>query len=256
MTRTGVGIVRTNCSCNTGARTSITRACGMRSGAGGPNGCVSVVNGGTATCNFVTTTRGTNHQLFLNSCPVAPTASILRRLSGRGDLNIAAIRYRSRVTNYTSSIKTTFTNTLTIASASNPKIYLGSRTVGLTIVARLPLIVLGIRHNNPSAKLPAGDRRASLLRTLFKHGKRSPVPIVTTASPAGYFSSTCCTSGVTLRRVAPIILLASTFITGNSKTFGLPSLGRCPSVGPPCMAPSVTRGCSPCAHGPRANTHC
>lgn len=218
MTRTGVGIVRTKCSCKRGARTSISRACGIRAGSGMPKGCVSVDKGGTATCNLVTTTRGTNLHLFLKSCPVAPTASVLRRLSGRGSLKIAAIRYRSRVSNYTATVNTSFTNTLTTASASKPNIYLGSRTVGLTIVARLPLIIVGMRHNNPSANLPAGSRRASLLRTLFNHGNRSPVPIVTTTSPARYFSTTCSTYGVTLRRVAPIILLASNFMTGNSNT--------------------------------------
>lgn len=185
---------------------------------GRPKGCVSVGNGGTATCNLVTTTRGTNLRLCLNSCPVAPTASVLRRLTGRGSLNIGAIRYRSRVTKYTSTMKTSFTNTLTMAAASKPNVYLGDRTVGLTIVARLPLIVMSMRHKNPSAKLPAGSRRASLLRILFKHGKRDPVPIITTSSPASYFSTTCLTYGVTLRRVAPIILLASTCVTGNSTT--------------------------------------
>lgn len=207
-----------NFGCNTGARTSIS-ACGVRDGTPGSGKlCASVGKGGTATCNLVTTTRGTNLRLCLNSCPVAPTASVLRRLTGRGSLKMGAMRYRSRVTNYTSTINTTFTNTLTMAAASKPNIYLGDRTVGLTMVNRLPLIVMGIRHNNPSANLPAGSRRASLLRTLCKHGNRDPVPIVTTASPAGYFSTTCVTYGVTLRRVAPIMLLASTFMTGNSTT--------------------------------------
>lgn len=207
-----------NCGCNTGARTSAS-ACGVRDGDPGTGKlCASVGNGGTASCNLVTTTRGTKLRLCLNSCPVAPTASVLRRLSGRGSLNMGAMRYRSRVTKYTSTMKTTFTNSLTIAAASKPNVYLGDRTVGLTIVTRLPLMVIGMRHNNPSANLPAGSRRASLLRTLCNHGNRDPVPIVTTASPAGYFSTTCVTTGVTLRRVAPMMLLASTFVTGNSTT--------------------------------------
>lgn len=160
--------------------------------------------------------------LFLGSYPITPASDVLHELAGYKSFPVYAFQAEDEIAGVGSALGASFAGALAVSTTSGPGLDLKQETIGLAVMAELPLIIVDIQRGGPSTGLPTKAEQADLLAAIFGRHGEAPVVVLAAASPADCFDTAIEAARIALKYMTPVILLSDAFIANGTEPWRIP----------------------------------
>jgi len=196
-----------------------------------PPGKYRNINGNSALAiGLVAAANKSKLPLFLGSYPITPASDILHELSRYKHYNVYTFQAEDEIAAIGSAVGAAFAGNLAVTTTSGPGLALKGETLGLAVMAELPLVVVDIQRGGPSTGLPTKTEQADLLQALFGRHGESPMPVIAAQSPADCFHTAFEAARIAMQHMLPIILLSDGYLANGSEPWLLPRVEDLPDI--------------------------
>ncbi len=198
-----------------------------------PPGKYRNINGNSAlSLGFVAAAQQAGLPLFLGSYPITPASDVLHELSGYKNFNVFTFQAEDEIAAAGAALGASFAGSLGICTTSGPGLALKSETIGLAVMAELPLVVVDIQRAGPSTGMPTKTEQADLLQALFGRHGESPVVVLAACTPADCFWMAFEAARLAITHMVPVILLSDGYLANGSDPWLLPKVSDLPRIVP------------------------
>jgi 2-oxoglutarate ferredoxin oxidoreductase subunit alpha len=168
--------------------------------------------------------------VFLGSYPITPASDILHELSKHKNFNVTTMQAEDEIAGVGAALGASYGGSLGVTTTSGPGIALKAETIGLAVMAELPLLVIDVQRGGPSTGLPTKTEQADLLQAMYGRNGESPVPIVAPNSPGDCFAAAIEATGIALKYRTPVLLLSDGAIANGSEPWLIPQVADLPDL--------------------------
>jgi len=92
--------------------------------------------------------------VFLGSYPITPASDILHELSKHKNFNVLTMQAEDEIAGIGAALGAAYGGSLGVTTTSGPGLALKAETIGLAVMAELPLLVIDVQRGGPSTGLP------------------------------------------------------------------------------------------------------
>jgi 2-oxoglutarate ferredoxin oxidoreductase subunit alpha len=177
-------------------------------------------------------------QLFYASYPITPASDLLHELSKHKAFGVITVQAEDEIAAANMALGAAFTGSLAVTGTSGPGLDLKAETIGLAMIAELPLIAVDVMRAGPSTGMPTKTEQGDLLAAMFGRHGESPVPIVTPSTPGDCFGVALEAARIAVRFRTPVIILSDSFLQNSSEPWLIPDVDRLPTIDPGFAAPA------------------
>ena len=196
-----------------------------------PAGEYTNIVGNLATAwGFIAAAEQAKLPLFIGSYPITPATTILEELARNKNFGVKTFQAEDEIAGIGSALGAAFAGRLAITTTSGPGLALKSETLSLALMMELPLIVVDVQRGGPSTGLPTKVEQSDLLFAMYGRHGESPLPIISTSSPADAFETAFEAARIALEYMTPVILLTDGYIATSSEPWKLPDLSTLPNI--------------------------
>ena len=168
--------------------------------------------------------------VFLGGYPITPASDILHELSKHKNFNVTTMQAEDEIAGVGAALGASYGGSLGVTTTSGPGIALKAETIGLAVMAELPLLVIDVQRGGPSTGLPTKTEQADLLQAMHGRNGESPVPVLAPRSPADCFAVVLDAVRIALRYRTPVVLLSDGAIATGSEPWLIPAVEDLPDL--------------------------
>jgi 2-oxoglutarate/2-oxoacid ferredoxin oxidoreductase subunit alpha len=168
--------------------------------------------------------------VFLGSYPITPASDILHELSKHKNFNVTTMQAEDEIAGVGAALGAAYGGSLGVTTTSGPGIALKAETIGLAVMAELPLLVIDVQRGGPSTGLPTKTEQADLLQAMYGRNGESPVPVVAPNSPGDCFAAVIEATRIALTYRTPVLLLSDGSIANGSEPWLIPQVADLPDL--------------------------
>ena len=203
-------------------------------------GIYTDINGNRATAlGLIAASEKSGRPLFLGSYPITPASDILHELAKRKDLGVKVVQAEDEIAGVCTAIGASFAGDLAATSTSGPGLALKSESIGLAVMAELPLVIIDVQRGGPSTGLPTKSEQTDLLQALYGRNGESPVVVLAASTPTNCFDMAFQAAKIALEHMTPVILLTDAFIANGSSAWRIPEMSEYPDIKPNYVKPEM-----------------
>jgi len=171
--------------------------------------------------------------LFIGSYPITPATTILEELARQKNFGVKSFQAEDEIAGIGSALGAAFAGNLAVTTTSGPGLALKSETLSLALMMELPMVLVNIQRGGPSTGLPTKVEQSDLLFAMYGRHGESPLPIVSTSSPADAFDAAFEAVRIAVTYMTPVILLTDGYIATSSEPWRLPDVDELPDISRP-----------------------
>lgn len=154
--------------------------------------------------------------------PITPASDILHSVSQHADDNLIVFQAEDEMAAAGAILGSAFAGGIGITATSGPGMDLVGETIGLGVMAELPMVVIDVMRAGPSTGMPTKVEQSDLNLALNgRHGEAS-VPVIAAASPADCFNTLIEAVNMAQMAMTPVIMLSDAFIATSSEPWRVP----------------------------------
>jgi 2-oxoglutarate ferredoxin oxidoreductase subunit alpha len=199
-----------------------------------PPGEYTNVVGNLATAwGFVAAAQQAKLPLFIGSYPITPATTILEELAKNKNFGVKTFQAEDEIAGIGSALGASFAGRLAITTTSGPGLALKSETLSLALMMELPLVIVDVQRGGPSTGLPTKVEQSDLLFAMYGRHGESPLPVISTSSPADAFDAAFEAARIAIEYMTPVILLTDGYIATSSEPWMLPDVTNLPDISRP-----------------------
>jgi 2-oxoglutarate ferredoxin oxidoreductase subunit alpha len=199
-----------------------------------PAGEYTNIVGNIATAwGFVAAAQQAKLPLFIGSYPITPATTILEELARNKNFGVKSFQAEDEIAGIGAALGAAFSGRLAITTTSGPGLALKSEILSLALMMELPLVVVDVQRGGPSTGLPTKVEQSDLLFAMYGRHGESPLPIVSTSTPADAFETAFEACRIALEYMTPVILLTDGYIATSSEPWKLPDVTALPDISHP-----------------------
>ncbi len=176
-------------------------------------------------------------RLFFGSYPITPASEILHELSHHKNHGVITFQAEDEIAAAGAALGASFAGALGCTASSGPGIALKSETIGLAVMAELPLVICDVQRAGPSTGMPTKTEQADLFLALFGRPSEAPVPVLAPATPAECFAMAYEAARLAVEYMTPVILLSDGYLGNGTEPWLIPDLESLPGFGARGVAP-------------------
>lgn len=174
--------------------------------------------------------RASELPLFYSGYPITPASDILHQLSHYRNYSVKTFQAEDEIAGVGAALGASFTGNLAVTASSGPGIALKGETIGLAVIAELPLVILNIQRAGPSTGMPTKTEQADLFLTMYGRNGESPAPVLAPSTPGDCFYTTYEACRIALKYMTPVFVLSDAFLANGSEPWMIPDLGDLPEI--------------------------
>lgn len=161
-------------------------------------------------------------KLFLGSYPITPASPLLHALSNLRQYGVVTFQAEDEISAICSAMGASFAGYLGLTSSSGPGIALKTETLGLAIVAELPLLVVNFQRAGPSTGMPTKTEQSDLFQAVWGRNADTPLPVISASTPSDCYD--CAIEAVRLatKYMTPVIFLNEGYLANAAEPWRLP----------------------------------
>ncbi|MDP4238676.1 MAG: 2-oxoacid:acceptor oxidoreductase subunit alpha [Bacteroidota bacterium] len=206
-----------------------------------PKGKYTSISGNKATAwGLIAAAKKAGLELFLGSYPITPATDIMHELANRKDMGVKVVQAEDEIAGIASAIGASFAGDLAATSTSGPGLALKSESIGLAVMAELPLVIIDVMRSGPSTGMPTKTEQTDLLQALYGRNGESPVVVMAANTPDDCFKQAFMAGKIALEYMTPVILLSDAFIGNGTSLWKLPTLAELPEINPNYVKSDMT----------------
>jgi 2-oxoglutarate ferredoxin oxidoreductase subunit alpha len=176
--------------------------------------------------------------LFYASYPITPASDLLHELSRHKNFDVLTVQAEDEIAAANMALGAAFAGQLAVTGTSGPGLDLKAETIGLGVIAELPMVVVDVQRAGPSTGLPTKTEQSDLLLAMFGRHGDSPIPVVAAASSADCFDVALDAARIAIAYRTPVILLSDSFLQNSSEPWKVPSVEDLPTIDPGFALPN------------------
>ena len=195
------------------------------------DGVYRKINGNEATAlGLVAASENSWRDLVLGSYPITPASPILELLSKYKNFNVKTVQAEDEIAAVGAALGASYAGSLGVTTTSGPGLALKTETIGLAVMAELPLVVVNVQRGGPSTGLPTKTEQADLVQAMFGRNGESPVAVMAASSAKDCFDAAIEACRIALKFRHPVILLTDSYIANGSETWRVPLPKEIPDI--------------------------
>jgi len=167
--------------------------------------------------------------LFYGSYPITPASDILHELSKHKNFGVITFQAEDEIAAVNSALGASFSGNLGVCATSGPGVALKTETIGLGVMAELPLVVIDMQRGGPSTGLPTKPEQGDLLQAVYGRNGEAPLPVLAATSPGDCFHAAYEACRIATKYRTPVILLADGYLGNGSEAWRIPDTDMLPS---------------------------
>jgi len=167
-------------------------------------------------------------EIFYGSYPITPASDILHELSEHKNFGVVTFQAEDEIAAVGSALGASFSGNLGVCATSGPGMALKTETIGLGVMAELPLVVIDMQRGGPSTGLPTKPEQGDLLQAVYGRNGEAPLPVVAATSPGDCFHTAYEACRVATKYRTPVILLADGYLGNGSEAWRIPDTDALP----------------------------
>jgi len=195
------------------------------------DGVYRKINGNEAVAlGLVAASENSWRDLVLGSYPITPATPILEFLAKYKNFNVKTVQAEDEIAAVGIALGASYAGSLGVTTTSGPGLALKTETVGLGVMAELPLVIINVQRGGPSTGLPTKTEQADLFQAMFGRNGESPVAVLAASSAQDCFETTIEACRIALTFRTPVILLSDSYIANGAETWRVPSAKEIPDI--------------------------
>jgi 2-oxoglutarate ferredoxin oxidoreductase subunit alpha len=176
--------------------------------------------------------------LFYASYPITPASEMLHELSRHKNFGVVTLQAEDEIAAANMALGAAFAGHLGVTGTSGPGLDLKSETLGLAVIAELPMVIVDVQRGGPSTGLPTKIEQSDLLLALFGRHGDSPMPVIAASSPSDCFATAIEAVRIAVTYRTPVILLSDSFLSNSSEPWQIPDVASLPTIDPDFARPN------------------
>ena len=179
---------------------------------------------------LITAARKSGLSLFYGTYPITPASDILHGLSKYKNYGVKTFQAEDEIAAVCAAIGASYGGDLGITGTSGPGLALKGEAIGLAMMLELPLVIVNVQRGGPSTGLPTKTEQSDLLQAMYGRNGESPMPIISTSSPADCFEVAIEACRIAVQHMVPVILLSDGYIANGAEPWKFPKATDIPTI--------------------------
>lgn len=171
-----------------------------------------------------TLTASTQVPMFVSGYPITPSSAILQACVQLKDFGVELFQAEDEIAAICSCIGASFGGRLAMTCTSGPGLDLKSESLGLAVVAELPLVLIDVMRAGASTGLPTKTGQSDLFQALYGRHGEAPLPVLAAQSPSDCFETILDAFRIAIRAMTPVIVLLDAYLATAAEPWKIPEL--------------------------------
>ncbi len=183
------------------------------------------VTGNEATClGLLAAAQKSGLQLVFAAAPMTPSSEILQQMCEWRRFGVRALQSEDEIAAVGMALGASFGGALGVTATSGPGLSLASETLGLAVMAELPLVLIDVQRAGPSTGMPSKPEQADLLQAMFGRHGECPLVVLAPASPSDCFATILDAVRIAVAAMTPVLVLTDGSIAYAAETWRVPKV--------------------------------
>ncbi len=166
----------------------------------------------------------TQTPLLVSGYPITPSSTILHECARLVDYGVQLLQAEDEIAAICACIGAAFGGRLGFTCTSGPGLDLKSESLGLAVVAELPLVLVDVQRAGASTGMPTKTGQSDLRQALYGRHGEAPLPVLAAKSPADCFNTIIEAFTIAIKYMTPVTVLLDAFIANAAEPWQIPSI--------------------------------
>lgn len=165
-----------------------------------------------------------NIPMLVSGYPITPSSAILHECARLGDFGVQLLQAEDEIAAICACIGAAFGGRLALTTTSGPGLDLKSESLGLAVVAELPLVLIDVQRAGASTGLPTKTSQSDLRQALYGRHGEAPLPVLAAQSAADCFNTILEAFYLAIKYMTPVIVLLDAYLANAAEPWKIPEL--------------------------------
>ena len=162
--------------------------------------------------------------------PITPASDVLHEVSKLRNFGIRPLQAEDEIAACCMAVGASFAGQIGVTVTSGPGLDLKSETMGLAVMAELPLVLVDVQRGGPSTGLPTKTEQADLMEAMYGRHGECPLAILAPSTPSDCFWTIQEAIRIAVEFMTPVIVLSDGYLANCSEPWKLPDPAKLPQV--------------------------
>jgi 2-oxoglutarate ferredoxin oxidoreductase subunit alpha len=166
----------------------------------------------------------TQKPLFVSGYPITPSSAILHECARLSDFGLQLFQAEDEIAAICSCIGAAYGGRLALTTTSGPGLDLKSESLGLAVVAELPLVLIDVQRAGASTGLPTKTSQSDLRQALYGRHGEAPLIVMAAQSAADCFNTLLEAFCLATKYMTPVIVLLDAYLANAAEPWKIPDV--------------------------------
>ncbi len=166
----------------------------------------------------------TQTPMLVSGYPITPSSSILQECVKLADYGVQLLQAEDEIAAICACVGAAFGGSLALTCTSGPGMDLKSETLGLAVVAELPLVLVDVQRAGASTGMPTKTGQSDLRQALYGRHGEAPVPVLAAMTPADCFDTIIEAFSIAIKYMTPVIVLMDAYLANAAQPWKIPAV--------------------------------
>lgn len=171
-----------------------------------------------------TLTASTQVPMLVSGYPITPSSAILQACAQLSEYGVQLLQAEDEIAAICSCIGAAFGGRLAMTCTSGPGLDLKSESLGLAVVAELPLVLIDVQRGGASTGMPTKTGQSDLNQALYGRHGEAPLPVIAAKSPSDCFETIIEAFTIAIRYMTPVIVLMDAYLATAAEPWKIPDV--------------------------------
>lgn len=154
--------------------------------------------------------------------PITPASGILQECARLSDYGVHVFQSEDEIAAIGACLGAAFGGNLAVTFTSGPGFDLKSESLGLAVVAELPIVVVDVQRAGASTGLPTKTGQSDLRQALYGRHGEAPLPVIAAQTPGDCFATILEAFGIAVQFMTPVVVLLDAYLANAAEPWKIP----------------------------------
>lgn len=166
----------------------------------------------------------TQTPMLVSGYPITPSSAILHECAKLADYGVQLLQAEDEIAALCACIGAAFGGCLALSTTSGPGLDLKSESLGLAVMAELPLVLIDVQRAGASTGLPTKTGQSDLRQALYGRHGEAPLPVLAACSPTDCFNTIIEAFQIAIKYMTPVIVLIDAYLANAAEPWKIPDI--------------------------------
>jgi 2-oxoglutarate ferredoxin oxidoreductase subunit alpha len=162
--------------------------------------------------------------ILVSGYPITPSSAILHECARLADFGVQLLQAEDEIAAICTCIGAAYGGRLALTTTSGPGLDLKSESLGLAVVAELPLVLIDVQRAGASTGLPTKTSQSDLKQALYGRHGEAPLIVLAAQSASDCFNTILEAFSLAIKYMTPVIVLLDAYLANAAEPWQIPAI--------------------------------